>query len=301
MNGRIWPLVFAMLATPTAACTNSNAAYEQALSQLRQKLHATNKRLSQTQVKLERLEGQVAQMETAKVRPSPKTPVASVSRRNQSGTYQPGKALPVVRLGRDARPKPQKRRWVDQGAIDDGSPPIVIKVGPSAGGERLSVNRSVLKRKDPVLSSAAKATTRATPPKPSKRYSKAEVRAAYEIALAKLRIENKPKKALALFQRFEARFVGTALADNVAYWSAECHLALGEHRAAIKRWRRLISEYPESAKVPDAWLRIGQTNMKLSQTSEARSAFSLVRDRYPQSEAGQKASAALDALSKGSQ
>jgi len=177
--------------------------------------------------------------------------------------------LPVVRLEK----KREKAGSADNGAIDDGSPPILIKVGPNDTAEKLSVDHEVLAKPDPVLSAKG---VRAT-----EKREKAD----YDVALATLREQVKPDEARKLFVAFTARYPKSDLADNVAYWMSECSFAEGQWARAIDEMSKLMTDRPQSSKVPDALLRTAEAWLKLGKAREAEEVLRRLIKNYPNSAA----------------
>lgn len=279
-------------------CVNNTSAIEGELSLLRRDVRSLHEKLSETELKLERLEGRVTLLGLGgdgKVAPAPKTPVASskpAARVTEpaepkiSRLAGPGRSLPVVKLSNN----PDDPGF--QGALDDGSPPIVIKLR-GQGEDRLPVDHGVLKKVDPVLDRRPEPSP--SPEKKAKRRqaSDAEIRAAYEIARAKLRVEKKPARARALLRRFADRFPGTKYADNVAYWLAECDMEEGRFRTALDRFAAMRRSHPRSPKVPYALLRSADARVSLGQQAEAEALLKKVLADYPDSEAADEAKARL--------
>ena len=210
------------------------------------------------------------------------------------------KTLPVVRLGANAKPKPVRQEdWVDPGAQDDGGPPLKFTMGTddeaSGSDSRLSVDRSVLRRPDPVLDRADRSSqtvSRATPsagrpavaPRRS-RASRAEVKAQYQSALARLRENKEPQAALGMFDAFLAAHPKSRFADNAAYWRGECLFALVKHEEAIVAFDALEKRHPKSPKVPFGLVRKGESLLALKRKPEAIAAFKKVTTQYATSEA----------------
>jgi tol-pal system protein YbgF len=265
------------------------------LSRLRRELRETRADLEKTKADLTRIEGRVmllsAGHEEAPARDAPRA--------------EPRKAvpqLPVVRL--QGGPKTKDG---DDGAQDDGGPPILIKVGPGGAdaAERLSVDREVLKHPDPVLGEippkGAPAAAKAVKKKPTK----AEAQAAkleYEQALAALRDKNDPTQARTMLRAFQGRYPESDLLPNAAFWLAECSSAEGKHAQAADEFLKVAETYPSSFKAPDALLRAGESFVRLKDFSKASDLLKRVKDSYPGSDVASQADRALrelaDATSK---
>lgn len=262
----------------TSACASMSASDEE-LARLRRDMHALRVELAATKSDVQRLEGQVTLLSvgdrrgaTAPVAAVPTAQAAQAAGPASAGAGRP--SLPVVRLERPATATSGGRtRDPDGGAVDDGSPPILIRVGPSDVGEKLTVDREVLEKPDPVLSSkGARATEK-------------REKVDYEAALSTLREKAQPAEARALFVAFQARYPRSGYADNVAYWLAECSAAEGQWARAIEELSKLVSERPAASKAPDALLLTAEAWLKLGKSKEAEDVLRRLIKSHPNSAA----------------
>ena len=251
------------------ACAHQNEGMEQELSRLRREVHALRRSLEDTKVDVGRVEQQVDML---KARANTE-PEAGARPELTRGKVRGTPALPVVRLSADGQALD-----LDAGAVDDGSPPILIKMGPDPS-PKIPVNDKVLRRPDPVLD----ASTRPEDPKGQ-----------YEEALATLRERGEAARALALFQAFERSHPDTSYADNAAYWSGEARMQLEDWTGATESFRRVLSDYPRSSKRPYALLRLGQCLRARGERAEGDRRLREVVDGYPGSELAEEARALLN-------
>lgn len=272
-----------------AACASTDGI-ERELSRIRRDMHGMQKELVETRRQVERLEGRVTLLSLGKgaVEPAPRTRVAGAPEapparpRAARPASASGKALPVVRLGAkvdDAPKDVEDDTWIDPGAVDNGQPPVVIKLGPSDDApDTLPVDRQVLRKKDPVLH----ADDGASP------------REAYKAALDKLREDKDPQLALRMFRAFLERHPSSRLTDNALYWSGECLYVLARYEEAVAAMESVVDRFPRSAKVPHALLRIGESRLALGARDKGLNTLRRVVDRHPTSEAARRARARLD-------
>ena len=300
-------------------CANT-AALETELSRLRRELHFVRQDLAKHKRTVEGLERRMTLVSLGKGQPIPApipedTP-AAVSMMDPgparaeppapSGGVQPRRrALPVVRLGSNAQPKPvrQDDEWVDPGAQDDGGPPLQFKMeGETGENDRLTVDRSVLRARDPVLHNAKPASVEspagrlppaAPPPVRRSRASKTEVKNNYKAALARLRENKQPKVALQMFDAFLLAYPKSKFADNAAYWRGECLFALAKHEQAIAAFDALMRKHPRSPKVPFALIRKGESLLAVGRKPAAIQAFKRVTAEHATSEAAGTAKSLL--------
>jgi tol-pal system protein YbgF len=298
----------AFVFSPAAFCLSvigcaSTAGIEEEMSRMRRELVAMRKELSDTQLSVQRLEGQVTLLSVGRtpVQKAPETEVARSPSPKSKGSRaaRDNRVLPVVRLGNKASEAEQTdEAWIDPGAQDDGSPPLVIKLDDSTEvheKDRITVDRDVLKKPDPVLS-AAKPAAKQEAVKPAEATS-ADLEAQYQAALTKLRGEGKAGEALELFRAFRDQNPRSNLADNAAYWIGECHVALAAHDKAIAELEALVRDYPKSSKRADAMVRIGESWLALGNEAKAGASFRQVIDSYPKTDAAGRARSRLSTLS----
>ncbi len=111
---------------------------------------------------------------------------------------------------------------------------------------------------------------------------------AYQQALNILR-EGRYDEAIVAFQSFLARFQGSQYAGNAQYWIGEANYVSHRYPLAIEEFQKVVSSYPESAKVPDALLKIGYTFYELKEWEQARQTLGRLVDRFPETTAAQLA------------
>jgi tol-pal system protein YbgF len=71
------------------------------------------------------------------------------------------------------------------------------------------------------------------------------------------------------------------LADNARYWMGESYLAQRQHELALAEFDRIIRDYPESNKRPDAYLKKAITLEEMGRRAEANTMYELVIDQFP--------------------
>lgn len=293
------------------ACA-STGALEEEVSKLRRELAAMKTQLDHTELSVQRLEGQVTLLSVSRepVDRAPTTAVAgagtgegaraTAKNKSKRDVAARERVLPVVRLGGKAEAPVDDGSWVDPGALDDGSPPLMIEMkGASNSVEdapKLAVDHTVLSKPDPLLarSSSPKLALGAAQEAPA---SPAEIEADYGAALAKLRTEDKPNEALALFEAFRLNHPQSGLVDNAQYWIGECHFAAKAYDRAIAAFDVLARDHARSPKVPDGWLRSAEAWRALGDATRANKLLEKIIETYPKSDAAKSARSQLDASS----
>ncbi|MBK6684945.1 MAG: tetratricopeptide repeat protein [Deltaproteobacteria bacterium] len=265
-----------------SACASS-ANIEEELSRMRRDLASIKQDLGETKQEVQRLESRVTLLALGqdRVQPSPTTAPVQTTRpsANKRIAAAHDRVLPVVRLGSKASPAAAvtDEGWVDPGASDDGGPPVMLKLGPEHDPhDRLSVDREVLKKPDPVLKGE-------------------EDKLAYEQALALLREAGRPAEALTRFSGLLRDHPTSKWADNSAYWVGECHFQLKAYEAAIKAFDALAQDHPRSDKLADGLTRSGEAWLQLANKDRGRAILAKVVRDYPGSEAAGRAALLLSA------
>jgi tol-pal system protein YbgF len=103
-------------------------------------------------------------------------------------------------------------------------------------------------------------------------------------------------EANSAFTSFLTQFPTSPLADNAQYWLAETHYVRGQYQNALPEFRKVIESYPQSAKLPDALLKVGFCQAELGDRSAARTSLQEVMRQFPDTTAARLASQRLDRL-----
>jgi tol-pal system protein YbgF len=88
-------------------------------------------------------------------------------------------------------------------------------------------------------------------------------------------------QALAGFQKFLARFPSHDYADNAQYWRGECYYDRKQYRAAAREFRRVVEQFPQGNKVPDAMLKLGFSQLAVGE-GDGRQVLEAVVKAFPQ-------------------
>jgi tol-pal system protein YbgF len=106
------------------------------------------------------------------------------------------------------------------------------------------------------------------------------------------------EQAAKSFRELIARNPRGALADNAQYWIGEAAYVGRDFRAALDEFGKVVNNYPQSPKVPDALLKIGYTQYELSAYPKARETLSQIVTRYPNTAVARSAEQRLEKMSK---
>ena len=98
------------------------------------------------------------------------------------------------------------------------------------------------------------------------------------------------------FSQFLAVFSSSPLAGNAQYWLAETYYVQREFSAALPVFQAVVDRYPESAKLPDALLKVGYCNYELGQFGEAENVLQRVARDFPATTAARLATQRLETM-----
>ena len=91
--------------------------------------------------------------------------------------------------------------------------------------------------------------------------------------------------ARAKFEKFLATKPDDSYVDNALYWIGECFYGEGLYHEAAGYFHRIVQEYPNANKVPDALLKVSLTYQKLGKDDSAREMLRYLMDAFPGTEA----------------
>jgi tol-pal system protein YbgF len=120
----------------------------------------------------------------------------------------------------------------------------------------------------------------------------------YQAAFDLLR-NSRYEQAAAAFTQFLGAFPSSPLADNAQYWLAETFYVRREFEQALPEFQKVIDDFPESAKIPDAWLKIGFCQDELKRPEAARAALLQVTREFPDTTAARLATQRLERIGQG--
>jgi tol-pal system protein YbgF len=91
------------------------------------------------------------------------------------------------------------------------------------------------------------------------------------------------------FETFMQRFPNNSYTSNAQFWLADCYFNQQQYPLAIQEFERVLKDYSNAPKSPDALLKIAIAHLQLGSTDKAREAIDTLNQRYPKSTATQKA------------
>lgn len=110
----------------------------------------------------------------------------------------------------------------------------------------------------------------------------------YQAAFEQLK-QQRYDAAQVAFTSFLETYPDSEMRGNAQYWLAETYYVTKQFNVALEQFQKVISEYPTTRKVPDAWLKIGYSHYALENWNEARGALNTVVARFGGSTAAQLA------------
>ena len=100
---------------------------------------------------------------------------------------------------------------------------------------------------------------------------------------------SKPEAALDQFQRYLRWYGNTDLASSAQFHIGDIHFGGNRLDEAVRAFDKVLTDFPEGPKYPDAMYMKGLCYLKLGQKDKAAAEFRNVNRRFPQSTAGKLA------------
>ncbi len=104
----------------------------------------------------------------------------------------------------------------------------------------------------------------------------------YQQAFEHLRKLEYPR-AIEGFRSYLKTYPEGRYAAKAQYWLGEIRYVRGAHKQAVAEYRKLIENYPGSAKLPEAMLKIGLSYREMDKREVARKQFAALVARFPDS------------------
>lgn len=103
-------------------------------------------------------------------------------------------------------------------------------------------------------------------------------------------------QAVKMFETLLGEYPAGEFADNAQYWLAEAHKINRDYDKARAAFSKVVSQYPNSSKVPDALLKLGFIELEQQNTAKGRDYLTRVVTNYPGTTAAHLASKKLGQL-----
>ena len=171
---------------------------------------------------------------------------------------------------------------------------VTNDIGPKVDGVLRGDASPVLPRQAPAV--APKATSRVVASKPPSSQSlDDDPRVLYKRYYEALKA-GKHSVAIAGFRNFVERFPKSDFADNARYWLGEAFYDQRNYETALGEFQKVVSDYSQGNKVPDALLKIGFCHLALGQVDQARAALRRLIESFPKSKPAALATQRLESL-----
>lgn len=247
------------------------------VQELRARVIELQRRASVTEVELERLRRQVAELEARlEGRPLPRAAAPPPAPSRSFEDRAP------------ARPAPSREPVLEIEDLSDEEAPRRVTPPPPEAPPPAVEERT-------TSSPRGAAPVPAPAPAPAGGEVTAEAQALYDRGYT-LYHQGRYVDAESSFQRFIQAHPATELTDNAQYWIGECRLARGDVSGALAAFRETVERHPEGNKVPDALLKVGEAMASLGDGEGAREAYQEVIRRFAGTTAAAVARDRLQAL-----
>ena len=103
------------------------------------------------------------------------------------------------------------------------------------------------------------------------------------------------------FRNFLQTYASSTYAENASYWMADCYFKRGDYKTAVLRFDDVVARYPTGERAPDALYRQGEALLHLGPGygRAAGKAFERVLQEYPDSARAPEAKKQLELLGSG--
>jgi tol-pal system protein YbgF len=179
---------------------------------------------------------------------------------------------------------------IEQGQQQRGFVPAPVPTSPAASSSSVLTPQE-RSAEPPASAPSAVAAPAAAAPRPI-----GTDQQNYNAAFALMQ-GRKYEEAGRAFAQFLTGFPQSPLADNAQYWLAETQYVRGQYQAALAEFQKVPERYPQSAKLPDALLKVGYCQAELGHGDAARTALQTVMRQFPDTTAARLASQRLERLS----
>ncbi|MDF9393815.1 MULTISPECIES: tol-pal system protein YbgF [Methylococcus] len=176
-----------------------------------------------------------------------------------------------------------------------GSPPAAPADGVAADAQDAGAEEAGTggETRTAAATPAPAPTSRPVAPPPASDGAARE--AAYQRAFGTLK-DGRFAEAIKEFKSFTARYPSGDYADNGQYWLGEAYYVNRDFSSAKDAFQKLIRNFPQSTKVPDAALKLAYIESDTGQIASARQMLNDVIKRYPGSSAAKQAEKRLQKM-----
>jgi tol-pal system protein YbgF len=102
-----------------------------------------------------------------------------------------------------------------------------------------------------------------------------------------------------LFKAFTEAYPQGQLTPNAWYWLGESYYVTQNYEIAMQSFEALLSQFPDSSKIPDGMLKLGYCQTQLGLKDRAKNTFNEVLRLYPMTDAARFAQSQLRSMNLG--
>ncbi len=102
-----------------------------------------------------------------------------------------------------------------------------------------------------------------------------------------------------LLEKLLGKYPGSTHVPSAHYWLGECHFESSRPKVAVAHYERVFTDYPNHTKAAGALLKTGLSYKKMKRVDDARTTFSVLLKRYPQSAEAELARVHLSSIQGG--
>ena len=177
---------------------------------------------------------------------------------------------------------------------------ITAAVAPSSSTPRTNTSATRVPHPDVVLGERLPSAKGAPTPAPapaaaSKTASATAPMEIYKEGMQAYR-QNQFATAIDHFNAFLAANPPYEYIDNALYWLGECHYGQELYAEAAAYFHRIVQDYPDANKVPDALLKVALTYQRLNKSDSAQDVLHYLIEAFPNSEAATLARQRVESL-----
>ncbi|MCK9608721.1 MAG: tol-pal system protein YbgF [Methylomonas sp.] len=132
----------------------------------------------------------------------------------------------------------------------------------------------------------------AAEPSPVAATAKASEKERYQEAYETLR-NGHNARAIQMFEALQTDYPAGEFSDNSQYWLGEAYKINREYDKARAAFNKVVNQYPNSSKVPDALLKLGYIEFDQQNLAKARDYLTRITTSYPETTAAHLASKKL--------
>jgi len=184
-------------------------------------------------------------------------------------------------------------------AQSPATPPAASVQAPAAAAASASAPAATAAVATPAVQTAASppaatvsSPTTSKPATSTPQVSQGNEKEQYQQAYDTLR-NGHNAQAVKMFETLLGEYPAGEFADNAQYWLAEAHKINRDYDKARAAFSKVVSQYPNSSKVPDALLKLGFIELEQQNTAKGRDYLTRVVTNYPGTTAAHLASKKL--------